>query len=332
MRLSPSRVTRGASALRDRPPLRDDPADRHPARGAHARRPARPPPMSLYQPLRDTWSTSLSVARQRLRSGGRRRMLLDWVVQAAVLFLVGQIVPGILVTDIVAALFGAVVLGLLNALVRPILVLLTLPLNVLTVGPPLARGQRDDADARRAARARVSRSHSFGAACWRRPHHDPHDAHLGDPVRRPGRHVLRRAGPPPVTDSESARVAGGKGLLVVQIDGLAAPDPAQRDPGRAHAADGLLGAQRPLPPRRVGLRAAVADALEPGGDPPRHERRHPGLPLVREGARARYGREPARRRRRDRAPPLGRAGAAGGGRDERRQPVLAATRRGACSR
>ena len=90
-------------------------------------------PMSLFKPLRDTWSTSLGSARERLTTGGRRRLLVDWVVQAVVLLLVGQLVPGILVGP-VAALLAALVLGLLNALVRPVLILLTLPLTVVTVG------------------------------------------------------------------------------------------------------------------------------------------------------------------------------------------------------
>lgn len=90
--------------------------------------------MSLLRPIRDTWTTSVGVARERLRVGGRRRILLDWIVQAAVLLLVGNVIPGILVDSISAALIAAVVLGLLNALVRPVIILLTLPLNVVTVG------------------------------------------------------------------------------------------------------------------------------------------------------------------------------------------------------
>ena len=178
--------------------------------------------MSLYKPLRDTWSTSLSVARQRLRSGGRRRLLLAWVLQAAALYLVGQIVPGFVVTDPLAALLGAVVVGLLNALVRPILVLLTLPLSVLTMGlvslvinaimlviaAPLVPGLEVE---------------SFGAAVLGAVlitifttlisvilSSDQDDTFYAELARR-------------LTYSESERVTGGSGLIVVQIDGLAAP-------------------------------------------------------------------------------------------------------------
>ncbi len=193
-------------------------------------------------------------------------------------------------------------------------------------GAALARGQRDDADPGGATRAGV-RGHLVRRRLRRRDrHHGPHDADLDRGLGRPRRHVLRRAGPPPVGEG----VAAGRGRQGAPRRPDRRPvgaHPPQRDPGRPHPADGLLGSKRTLSPRGMGLRPAVADALEPGGHPPRHERRHPGLPLVREGPRQAHGREPARRRRRDRAPPVGRPGAARGGWGERRQPLLG--RRGA---
>ena len=56
------------------------------------------------------------------------------LVTAALLYLVSRIVPGIHIADASAAIFGAIVLGLANAFVRPLLVLLTLPLTVVTLG------------------------------------------------------------------------------------------------------------------------------------------------------------------------------------------------------
>lgn len=56
------------------------------------------------------------------------------LVNAVLLFLVGRLVDGIEVRDGKAALWGALVLGVANALVRPILVLLTLPVTILTLG------------------------------------------------------------------------------------------------------------------------------------------------------------------------------------------------------
>lgn len=60
--------------------------------------------------------------------------LLHLVVTAILLFVVGKIVSGIEVRDARAALLGALVLGIANAVVRPILVFLTLPLTIVTLG------------------------------------------------------------------------------------------------------------------------------------------------------------------------------------------------------
>jgi putative membrane protein len=56
------------------------------------------------------------------------------LVTAVLLFLLGRLVDGIHVRDGRAALIGALVLGLANAVVRPLLVLLTLPVTVITLG------------------------------------------------------------------------------------------------------------------------------------------------------------------------------------------------------
>ena len=62
------------------------------------------------------------------------KMLVRWLLLAAALLLVANIYPGVVVTSFGSALIAALVLGLLNALLRPILVLLTLPVTVLTLG------------------------------------------------------------------------------------------------------------------------------------------------------------------------------------------------------
>ncbi|HEX8033428.1 MAG TPA: phage holin family protein [Ktedonobacterales bacterium] len=61
------------------------------------------------------------------------RLLLRWVLSAVVFVLIASIVPGIHVTW-GAAFVAAIIAGLLNMLVRPILVLLTLPVTLLTLG------------------------------------------------------------------------------------------------------------------------------------------------------------------------------------------------------
>jgi putative membrane protein len=56
------------------------------------------------------------------------------IVTAALLLLVANLVRGVQVEGWGAALLGALVLGLVNGLVRPLMVLLTLPLTILTFG------------------------------------------------------------------------------------------------------------------------------------------------------------------------------------------------------
>ncbi len=62
------------------------------------------------------------------------RLLLVWILNAVALWLVTLIVPGVQVQDPLHAFIAAIVLGLVNALVKPVLVLLTLPITVLTLG------------------------------------------------------------------------------------------------------------------------------------------------------------------------------------------------------
>jgi len=61
-------------------------------------------------------------------------LIIRWFINALALMLVAYLYPGVQVSDIFSALIAALVLGLVNALVRPILVILTLPVTVLTLG------------------------------------------------------------------------------------------------------------------------------------------------------------------------------------------------------
>ena len=60
--------------------------------------------------------------------------ILRWLLLAAALLLVAHLYPGVTVASYGAAMVAALVLGLLNTLVRPLLVLLTLPVTVVTLG------------------------------------------------------------------------------------------------------------------------------------------------------------------------------------------------------
>ena len=64
----------------------------------------------------------------------RMKLLLRWGLLACALVLVAHLYPGVKVTSFGSALVAALVLGLLNTLVRPLLVLLTLPVTVVTLG------------------------------------------------------------------------------------------------------------------------------------------------------------------------------------------------------
>ena len=60
--------------------------------------------------------------------------LLRWALNAAALMLVPEVVSSIEVRSYTAALIAALLIGLMNALIRPVLLLLTLPVTVLTLG------------------------------------------------------------------------------------------------------------------------------------------------------------------------------------------------------
>jgi putative membrane protein len=63
-----------------------------------------------------------------------RLFLAHWFVTAVAVAVSARILPGVGVRSWPALLLGALVLGLLNASLRPILVLLTLPLTIVTLG------------------------------------------------------------------------------------------------------------------------------------------------------------------------------------------------------
>ncbi len=62
------------------------------------------------------------------------RLLLVWILNAIALLAVAYLFPGVQIQDWQSAAVAALVLGLVNALVKPILVILTLPVTILTLG------------------------------------------------------------------------------------------------------------------------------------------------------------------------------------------------------
>lgn len=62
------------------------------------------------------------------------RLLLTWLINTVAIFALPHLLDSVEVDSFTTALFAALVLGLVNTLIRPILVLLTLPVTFLTLG------------------------------------------------------------------------------------------------------------------------------------------------------------------------------------------------------
>ena len=62
------------------------------------------------------------------------RFFIHWVLMTLALAITAWVVPGVQIQSTGALLIGALVLGFLNAVLKPILVLFTLPLTVMTLG------------------------------------------------------------------------------------------------------------------------------------------------------------------------------------------------------
>lgn len=60
--------------------------------------------------------------------------VIRWLINAVALLLISQVIRGIEVDGVVAVLAAAAVLGIFNAVLRPILLILTLPLTIVTLG------------------------------------------------------------------------------------------------------------------------------------------------------------------------------------------------------
>lgn len=61
-------------------------------------------------------------------------ILAKWIVSAITIFLVARFVPGFSVNSFSTALVVALILGLINAFIKPVVLIFTLPINILTLG------------------------------------------------------------------------------------------------------------------------------------------------------------------------------------------------------
>jgi putative membrane protein len=62
------------------------------------------------------------------------KIIINWFVSALVIIIGAYVLPGVHVASFTAALLTAVVLGIINALIKPVLILLTLPITIITLG------------------------------------------------------------------------------------------------------------------------------------------------------------------------------------------------------
>ena len=62
------------------------------------------------------------------------RLLIHWIVSAIFLYVLSFMFRGIMIEGVMAALIAAVVLGLINATIKPILQIISLPITFLTLG------------------------------------------------------------------------------------------------------------------------------------------------------------------------------------------------------
>lgn len=61
-------------------------------------------------------------------------IIVSWIIYAIAIYLTDYFLVGIHIADFTTALVASIGLGLINAIIKPILLILTLPLNILTLG------------------------------------------------------------------------------------------------------------------------------------------------------------------------------------------------------
>lgn len=61
-------------------------------------------------------------------------ILINWVLSAFVIIAASYLLPGVSVDNFTAALVTALVLGIINAFIKPVLLILTLPITLITLG------------------------------------------------------------------------------------------------------------------------------------------------------------------------------------------------------
>jgi len=60
--------------------------------------------------------------------------LIKWLISSLAILITGYLLPGVVIAGVWAALVAALVLGLINIFIKPLLIILTLHINILTLG------------------------------------------------------------------------------------------------------------------------------------------------------------------------------------------------------
>lgn len=61
-------------------------------------------------------------------------ILVNWIISAVAIFATSYLLPGVHLENFVTALVVAIVLGIINAFIKPVILILTLPITLLTLG------------------------------------------------------------------------------------------------------------------------------------------------------------------------------------------------------
>jgi putative membrane protein len=61
-------------------------------------------------------------------------LLINWIITTAAILIAAYLLPGVAIRGLGAAIITAAVLGLINAIIRPVLLILTFPLTIVTLG------------------------------------------------------------------------------------------------------------------------------------------------------------------------------------------------------
>ena len=248
-----------------------------------------------------------------------KRLLITLIVAAVSFWLTAWLLPGITVERLLDAVVVVIVMALINAIIRPLVLgfvgprsliltgisVLVLQVLVFLVACNVAPGVNVDRFTTALIGSFVYAG--FNTLLTAILGVDSGDSFYGLLIQSL---LVERA----------AEATDQPGLVIIQIDGLAHPILAGRV--RAGSVNTMAGWIRDGSHKlsQLGGDPALDDLGQPGRDPPRQQRRHPGLPLVRAGPPAPDGLEQPGRRRRDRPPRLERRGPAVEQRGEHLQP------------